>query len=383
MTSNVAEPVTRSLRVLAIGTVTQSLALQAPAAWDVLLKLDADITFAAAPDSWAPDLARWGDLVPLPSLRPSDGSLASRPVRAVSAVAELRSLLTRSWDLVQVQSPVAAWVARACVPTPMPYPVLYIAHGLHFHHDGRRLVNEITKASERSMLARTTGLGLVAAEDFAYARKHWSSRCAIFRLPGAGVDVDAIASTSPIEQAQPYVMFCGELNANKAPLEAIAYVAEAHRRLPSLRMVVVGDGPLRGQVAKAARRLPWLDWLPRTREVPALLRGASALIAPSRREGLPRVVIEALAAGTPVVARSNRGTRELLPATGCLVPDQRLRSWRTAIVQTIRTPPDAATLQAVARRYDVDHFHAAYATAVRAVMSLHARNAAHQPAAVP
>jgi glycosyltransferase involved in cell wall biosynthesis len=69
--------------------------------------------------------------------------------------------------------------------------------------------------------------------------------------------------------------------------------------------------------------------------VPELLAGARALIIPSRSEGLPRVVIEAFAAGVPVVASRVGGLPELVEhdVNGLLVDLDDQEGWRAASAQ--------------------------------------------------
>lgn len=100
-----------------------------------------------------------------------------------------------------------------------------------------------------------------------------------------------------------FALFIGRLSQQKG----VETVLSAWRRNPGgLRLKVVGDGPLAGMVEQAARQskaVEWLGYQPRD-QVHALLKEATVLLAPSiSYEGaLPRTVLEAFAAGTPVVA---------------------------------------------------------------------------------
>lgn len=85
-------------------------------------------------------------------------------------------------------------------------------------------------------------------------------------------------------------------------------------------LTIVGDGALRGALAQAARplgdRVRFLGALPTGEPVRAAMQAHDMLVLPSRGEGLPRVVIEAMAVGIPCVATDVGGTAELL------APDQ-------------------------------------------------------------
>jgi glycosyltransferase involved in cell wall biosynthesis len=89
------------------------------------------------------------------------------------------------------------------------------------------------------------------------------------------------------------------------------------------RLVIVGDGAARDSVAALAAPLgPAVELLGERDDVPDLLAAADGLVLASRWEGLPNVVMEAMAAGLPVVATSVGGTAELVDdgVTGRLVP---------------------------------------------------------------
>ena len=96
---------------------------------------------------------------------------------------------------------------------------------------------------------------------------------------------------------------------------------------PSVRLYVIGDGVERGALSARARsagiedRIHFARILPHD-EIPRWLAAADVAVLPSRTEGMPNAVLEALACGRPVVATAVGGTRELIesPALGILVP---------------------------------------------------------------
>lgn len=309
------------MRCLLISTVAQSLRFQSPAMWRVLRDRGAELTFAAGSDGWERELLKFGAFIELPIDR-YIGSLTPRAIWA------FRELLSASWDYVQVQSPLAAGIARAVVPRERPYALAYVAHGFHFDPDRLSIKTLPFESLERVLASRGEMVALVAAADYEYcSRSPISRRVATWHLPGAGIDTAEFArATRDEEKAEERlrVLFCGELNNNKDPLTAVEAVALTATRRP-VALTVVGSGHLKPIVlaqvdSLSARGVP-ATLVEYADDMPAMMARNDVLIAPSYREGVPRVVVEALAAGVPVIARSNRGSRELLAGgLGSILP---------------------------------------------------------------
>jgi len=95
-----------------------------------------------------------------------------------------------------------------------------------------------------------------------------------------------------------------------------------------VRLIIAGDGPLRGELAPLASELGLGDsvWFPGARpDVPALMRAMDVFVLPSINEGISNTILEAMATGRPVVASRTGGNPELVVdgLTGALYdPDE-------------------------------------------------------------
>ncbi len=118
-----------------------------------------------------------------------------------------------------------------------------------------------------------------------------------------------------IPDGVPVVTQIGNLKPQKAPLDFVRMAAIVASTHPKAHFVMAGDGPLRPMVESLAtdlgiaERLHLPGWW---HDVPALLASTDVAVLTSRHEGLPRSVVEALAAGIPVVATAVDGTPEVL-----------------------------------------------------------------------
>jgi glycosyltransferase involved in cell wall biosynthesis len=119
---------------------------------------------------------------------------------------------------------------------------------------------------------------------------------------------------------------------------------------PALRLRVVGDGPCAGELRELAAALGIsraVEFLGVRSDVDELLRSSSMLLLSSRTEGIPLTVLEAMAAGLPVVATDVGGTSEAVAdgCTGLLVPAGDAQALASAAL-AILDRPDRATAMA-------------------------------------
>jgi glycosyltransferase involved in cell wall biosynthesis len=140
-------------------------------------------------------------------------------------------------------------------------------------------------------------------------------------------------------------------------------------RIPDARLQLVGEGPLRRNLLETARdRLPAqsFQWQPGSRELRPLYRRASLFALSSIQEGLPNVVLEAMACGLPVVATNVGGLGELVAdgMTGSLVPPKDPAALADAMVELLLEPEKASVFGRAGRKRVVEQF--SVGSAVRA-----------------
>jgi glycosyltransferase involved in cell wall biosynthesis len=138
-------------------------------------------------------------------------------------------------------------------------------------------------------------------------------------IPNA-VDIEAIANAKPADLSQfgfracdEVILFVGRLTEQKDPLRLLTAFRSIAEEFPNAKLLFVGSGTLEPQLRKNATDLMHRVALAGQRsDVPSLMKSAVCLALPSRWEGMPNVVLEAMAAGTPVVAAAVEGVSELL-----------------------------------------------------------------------
>lgn len=253
----------------------------------------------------------------------------------LKAFLELRSLLKNHYfDLIHVHTPVAAFLGRFLAKSTHQGPVLYTAHGFHFYKEAPRRNWLIYYTAERIASRWTDGLIVMNGEDFENAQKlGFKAGENLFYVHGVGIDLSEYTNPSVcknyiraslgIGQEDVVIACVGELNENKNQDFLLDAWGELTRRHNYIHLLFVGTGEKMSTLQKKVlqEHLQRVYFLGYRRDVPQILRETDIATLVSKREGLPRCIMEAMAAGKPVVASNVRGNRDLVEhgRTGFLV----------------------------------------------------------------
>lgn len=201
-----------------------------------------------------------------------------------------------------------------------------------------------------------------AAADIARASPQASAKVRAIYNPLFSPDVLDLAG-EPVDHpwfngpTPPVVVSVGRLAQQKDYLTLLRAFADVLRVRPA-RLVIVGEGPERSRLLATTRELGIAEHvdLPGYRSNPyAYVRRARVFVLSSIAEGLPCVLIEALACGTPVVSTACvTGPREILEdgKWGRLVPVGDSAAMARAILSTLDESADSSALVARAKLFD-------------------------------
>ena len=156
-------------------------------------------------------------------------------------------------------------------------------------------------------------------------RRHYRLPKRKLRLVSNGVDVgrfsrlehpDRFKAALGLPADARVVVLIGRLAPEKGHGVLLDAARSLKNRHPRTRYLFVGDGPMRDELSGMvqARGLePWVRWLGFRDDVPQILGMADLLVLPSVAvEGMPVVILEAMAAGVPVIASDIGGVREMV-----------------------------------------------------------------------
>jgi glycosyltransferase involved in cell wall biosynthesis len=321
------------------------------------------------------------EVVVEPSLRaPID------PAADLIALRRLTVLLAeRRFDVVHTHTAKAGTVGRLAARRAGAGRIVHTYHGFPFHEFQSPARRRAYVAVERR-LGRITDLALAVGGGVAVeAVRRGLVPPDRIRTIGVAVDGHPPMAADPVARRRArralglpadaiVVGAVGRLAYQKAPEDFLAAMRALRR--PGVVGVWVGGGELARRMARLAAAQPEAPVVltGERGDVPALLPAFDVFTLPSRYEGLPTAVVEAMLCGVPVVATAVNAVGDLVVPgeTGLLVPPRRPDLLAGAVRSLLDAPADAARMAAAARarlgdRYGLpalrDALTAAYVTA--------------------
>ena len=301
------------------------------------------------------------------------------PRNLVVAVPKIQEIVTQgNYELVHVHTPVAAFVTRYAISRlkmKQKPKVIYTVHGFHFHQQGNPLTNFIFLNLERLAGGWTDYLITINREDEAAARKHHLlAESKIFYTPGIGLELDkydrnqvnqeqmdAIRQELKLKPDDVLLLTVAEFTPNKRHRDQLLALKQLNR--PEVHLVFAGDGSTRSEMEQLTTKLgleQQVHFLGFRYDIPALICSSCAMLLTSQREGLPRSIMEAFCAATPVIGTKIRGIQDLLADNcGLLIDVGDIDALAQAIAKMIDNPQLAAQMGTNGRRkmttYDVNN----------------------------
>ena len=204
----------------------------------------------------------------------------------------------------------------------VPVTAIYTPHGGALHYAPSSLKGRIFMALERHLAGNTDGIIFESAYSARIYAQNVAPRVAVMtRIIPNGIGPDELEPVTPVADAADFV-FVGELRHLKGVdlmLEALARIQQP--RAP--RAVIVGDGPDAAAFKAQADALGLSGRVTFPGAMPARKAFAlgHSLVMPSRAESFPYIVLEAGAAGLPMIATSVGGIPEITKGSDvALVP---------------------------------------------------------------
>lgn len=237
------------------------------------------------------------------------------------AYSELKKLVEREkYDIVHCHTPVASLCTRLACRNIKDTRVFYTAHGFHFYK-GAPIKNWLIYYSIEKLLSRYTDTIItINKEDYERAKTFYAKR--VEYIPGVGLDLKKFnrkvdkkekRKELGIKEDDFLILSVGELNKNKNHEIVIRAIAKSNNI--NIKYIICGVGSLKEYLENLIKKLGLenqVQLLGYRKDIVELNKISDLFVFPSKREGLPVSVMEAMASGLPVIASNIRGNRDLI-----------------------------------------------------------------------
>ncbi|MBE5907706.1 MAG: glycosyltransferase family 4 protein [Lachnospiraceae bacterium] len=243
----------------------------------------------------------------------------------IAALRELKRIIREGdYDIIHCHTPMGGVLARIAgrEARKKGCKIIYTAHGFHFF-DGAPLLNWLMYYPVEKHLAHDTDVLITMnREDYDRALAKMPAK-EIKYVHGVGVDTKRFASASVdaktlresigLSEDEPMILTVGELIKRKNHemiLRALGGMKDS-----KWKYVIVGRGVLLDHLKEVAKECGIEDrviFLGYRRDIPEMLHACDLFVFTSFQEGLPVAIMEAMAAGAPILCTKNRGTADLI-----------------------------------------------------------------------
>lgn len=254
------------------------------------------------------------------------------------------------FDLVHCHTPVGGVLARLAAHKTHTGSVVYTAHGFHFF-TGAPLLNWMLYYPVERFLAKYTDLLItINEEDYKRAQKFPAKRVRRIHGVGMSLDIEEKLSDAQVQMQKEsmglkpsdfIIVSAGELNANKNQIMVLEALAKIRKQ--NYRYLICGKGPLQEKLkgyVKGHFMEESVCFLGYRKDLDRILQMADVFVMPSKREGMPTAVMEAMKYKLPVIGTNIRGNNELIVdgETGYLIAGNAIEEMAAKIEKMMEEP---------------------------------------------
>lgn len=288
-------------------------------------------------------------------------------IKAFIKLEELQRI--NDYDIVHVHTPIAAIYGRLLKLNFPSLRVIYTEHGYHFLKGGSKLGWILYYPIEKIMAKFTDVTININKEDYEITKEKLKpKKC--YLLNGVGLDLDKYKKLSSKEIQEKrkefglkdkdfVVLMIAEINKNKNHIQLINAMDILKDKYPNIKVLCIGDGTLKESLEKQIILRNLQDnifMLGYRLDVNKLINISDIGILLSRREGLPRNIMEFMACGRKVIATDIRGCRDLIcdETIGTLVNVDDYESTAKAIEKYYILNDKSFEVSEEIRKYDIE-----------------------------
>lgn len=230
-------------------------------------------------------------------------------------------------DYIHCNTPVGGLLGRLSGRKNNVKKIIYTVHGFHFYK-GAPLVNRILYKNIEKILSRFTDVLItINEEDYQSGKKmKLKANGHVYKINGVGIDTKHYINIK-IDKAEKrkslglkdndfVCIGTGRLEDNKNFVDSIKAISKTNNE--NIHLLICGEGPEKEKLVELTKELGLsyqIHFLGYRSDISELLNISDCFVSTSKREGLPRALMEAMASGIPCVAYDIRGNNDLLKNT--------------------------------------------------------------------
>ncbi|MFO7980170.1 MAG: glycosyltransferase family 4 protein [Candidatus Aminicenantes bacterium] len=265
-----------------------------------------------------------------------------KPIKEIEAV-----LRQNKFDIIHTHGGVAGFYGRWAARKEARLAVVHTLHGVHYLYYRNIFLRYVYIFLEKVFSRFTDAVIFVSRADIKKGRKFKLASKKKMKLIENGIDFQLLERQGVTQNSEdkvrkgPVIGTVARLHRQKNIPLLLKAGAEMRREYSGLKILVIGDGPLRGKLESLNKRLGtnnMIYFLGERKDIPSLISGMDVFVLPSLWEGLPYVLLEAAALKKPVVGTEVDGIREMIKneKTGMLVSPKKPEELAEAVMRLLK-----------------------------------------------
>jgi len=280
-----------------------------------------------------------------------DYQFTLNPIKFLNLFTKTRNFLLDENPFILIcNDPSASFITRLAAKSAGIKNIIYFCHGLPFAPHSNLLEKIFFYTLEKLASYFTDAVITMNSYDYTIGKKFYKK---VYRINGVGVNLSQYNSAYKearldiqkklgISENSTVIAFIGRLISQKGIWFLLNASKELiHKRGKEIIFLIIGEGPLKEDISKFIKINDLADsvkFLGYSENVQDLLGAIDILVLPTYyTEGLPRIILEAMASGVPIIATNVRGCQDIIDngVDGILIPFKNSKSIINAIEKLI------------------------------------------------
>ena len=246
-------------------------------------------------------------------------------IKNIKALFTLRKIIKKDgYDIITCHTPIGGFLARASIIGLKHKPLMiYTAHGFHFYK-GSSIINWIIYYPIEKYLSRYTDiLFTMNKEDYNIAKNKFHTH--VYKLHGIGLDENRLKLKEKnlrkrLKLENKYIItYVAEISKRKNQLELFK-VLDKYELDKNIIILLIGDNNINdfNNIVNKYKNVKYISFKD---NIGDYINISDVIISPSKQEGLPQNILEALYFNKPIIATNIRGNKDLINKTNGVLVD--------------------------------------------------------------